>query len=238
MQPSDFFIALHFQLFTFFNTFAQMKYDTFIFDLDGTLLNTLADLAASCNHALRANGMPERTVDEVRRFVGNGVKMLMQRAVPDGLDNPKFEKTYADFRQHYLIHSLDTTQPYPGITEMLGCLKSEGKNIAVVSNKFYAATQELCQHFFGEYVSVAIGERENIRKKPAPDTVIEALRQLGVNRENAVYIGDSDVDIATARNSFMPCISVLWGFRDKHFLTEHGAVTFISSPDEIIEQFV
>jgi phosphoglycolate phosphatase len=149
------------------------------------------------------------------------------------MENQKFEKTYADFRQHYLVHSLDTTKPYPGIMEMLGSLKADGKNIAVVSNKFYTATQELCQHFFGDYVSVAIGERDNIRKKPAPDTVNEALRQLGVGRENAVYIGDSDVDIDTARNSFMPCISVLWGFRDKQFLIEHGATTFVSSPDEI-----
>lgn len=210
-----------------------MKCDTFIFDLDGTLLDTLADLAGSCNYALRTNGMPERTIDEVRRFVGNGVKKLMERAVPDVMENQKFEKTYADFRQHYLVHSLDTTKPYPGIMEMLGSLKADGKNIAVVSNKFYTATQELCQHFFGDYVSVAIGERDNIRKKPAPDTVNEALRQLGVGRENAVYIGDSDVDIDTARNSFMPCISVLWGFRDKQFLIEHGATTFVSSPDEI-----
>lgn len=210
-----------------------MKCDTFIFDLDGTLLDTLADLAGSCNYALRTNGMPERTIDEVRRFVGNGVKKLMERAVPDGMENQKFEKTYADFRQHYLVHSLDTTKPYPGIMEMLSSLKADGKNIAVVSNKFYTATQELCQHFFGDYVSVAIGERDNIRKKPAPDTVNEALRQLGVGRENAVYIGDSDVDIDTARNSFMPCISVLWGFRDKQFLIEHGATTFVSSPDEI-----
>jgi phosphoglycolate phosphatase len=210
-----------------------MKCDTFIFDLDGTLLDTLADLAGSCNYALRTNGMPERTIDEVRRFVGNGVKKLMERAVPDGMENQKFEKTYADFRQHYLVHSLDTTKPYPGIMEMLSSLKADGKNIAVVSNKFYTATQELCQHFFGDYVSVAIGERDNIRKKPAPDTVNEALRQLGVGRENAVYIGDSDVDIDTARNSSMPCISVLWGFRDKQFLIEHGATTFVSSPDEI-----
>lgn len=210
-----------------------MKCDTFIFDLDGTLLDTLADLAGSCNYALRTNGMPERTIDEVRRFVGNGVKKLMERAIPDGMENQRFEKTYADFRQHYLVHSLDTTKPYPGIMEMLSSLKADGKNIAVVSNKFYTATQELCQHFFGDYVSVAIGERDNIRKKPAPDTVNEALRQLGVGRENAVYIGDSDVDIDTARNSFMPCISVLWGFRDKQFLIEHGATTFVSSPDEI-----
>ena len=188
-----------------------MEYQTFVFDLDGTLLNTLDDLAASTNYALRTHGMPERTVGEVRHFVGNGVKKLMERAVPGGLDNPQFEDTYTCFRQHYLAHNLDTTRPYPHILDMLDGLKNQGKHLAVVSNKFYAATQDLCRHFFGQYISVAIGERENIRKKPAPDTVLEALRQLGVGRDGAVYIGDSDVDIDTARNCGMPCVSVLWG---------------------------
>ena len=209
------------------------KYKTYIFDLDGTLLSTLADLAASTNYALRTHHMPERSLDEVRRFVGNGVKKLMERAIPDGLNNPLFEETFATFRQHYMQHNLDTTQPYPGIMQLLEQLKAEGKNIAVVSNKFYAATRELCHHFFGDLVPVAIGEREDIRKKPAPDTVIEALRELGVDKEGAVYIGDSDVDIMTAKNSGMPCVSVLWGFRDKEFLLEHGATTLISQPEDM-----
>ena len=209
------------------------KYKTYIFDLDGTLLSTLADLAASTNYALRTHHMPERALDEVRRFVGNGVKKLMERAIPDGLNNPLFEETFATFRQHYMQHNLDTTQPYPGIMQLLEQLKAEGKNIAVVSNKFYAATRELCRHFFGDLVPVAIGEREDIRKKPAPDTVIEALRELGVDKEGAVYIGDSDVDIMTAKNSGMPCVSVLWGFRDKEFLLEHGATTLILKPEEM-----
>ncbi len=209
------------------------KYKTYIFDLDGTLLSTLADLAASTNYALRTHHMPERSIDEVRRFVGNGVKKLMERAIPDGLNNPLFEETFATFRQHYMQHNLDTTQPYPGIMQLLEQLKAEGKNIAVVSNKFYAATRELCRHFFGDLVPVAIGEREDIRKKPAPDTVIEALRELGVDKEGAVYIGDSDVDIMTAKNSGMPCVSVLWGFRDKEFLLEHGATTLISQPEDM-----
>ena len=209
------------------------KYKTYIFDLDGTLLSTLADLAASTNYALRTHHMPERSLDEVRRFVGNGVKKLMERAIPDGLNNPLFEETFATFRQHYMQHNLDTTQPYPGIMQLLEQLKAEDKNIAVVSNKFYAATRELCRHFFGDLVTVAIGEREDIRKKPAPDTVIEALRELGVDKEGAVYIGDSDVDIMTAKNSGMPCVSVLWGFRDKEFLLEHGATTLISKPEEM-----
>lgn len=209
------------------------KYKTYIFDLDGTLLSTLADLAASTNYALRTHHMPEHSLDEVRRFVGNGVKKLMERAIPDGLNNPLFEETFATFRQHYMQHNLDTTQPYPGIMQLLEQLKAEGKNIAVVSNKFYAATRELCRHFFGDLVPVAIGEREDIRKKPAPDTVIEALRELGVDKEGAVYIGDSDVDIMTAKNSGMPCVSVLWGFRDKEFLLEHGATTLILKPEEM-----
>lgn len=211
-----------------------MRYDTYIFDLDGTLLNTLNDLAASCNYALRSYGFPEHSVDDVRRFVGNGVRLLMCRAIPDGDNNPKFEDCYACFREHYLHHNLDTTAPYPGIMDMIKALNANGKHIAVVSNKFYEATRALVRHFFGEEISVTIGERPDIHKKPAPDTVNEALRQLGVGREGAVYIGDSDVDIDTARNSGMPCISVLWGFRDKEFLLEHGATTLVTTPEEIL----
>lgn len=210
------------------------QYETYIFDLDGTLLSTLNDLAASTNYALRTHHMPERTLDEVRQFVGNGVKKLMERAIPGGTDNPDFDNTYTTFRQHYMQHNLDTTKPYPGIMEMLQQLHNEGKNVAVVSNKFYAATRDLCRHFFAHLVPVAIGEREDIRKKPAPDTVLEALRQMGVSSKGAVYIGDSDVDVMTAQNSGIPCISVLWGFRDKEFLLQHGATTFISSPQELM----
>lgn len=213
----------------------MMRYDTYIFDLDGTLLNTINDLAASCNYALRSCGMPERTVDEVRRFVGNGVRLLMVRAIPGGDSNPRFDEAYAIFRQHYLHHSLDTTKPYDGIEELIAELNAAGKHVAVVSNKFYAATQALVRHFFGDTIKVAIGEREDIRKKPAPDTVLEALRQLDMPAEAAVYIGDSDVDIDTARNCGMPCISVLWGFRDRQFLIDHGATTLVSEPGEIAE---
>ena len=144
----------------------------------------------------------------------------MERAVPDGAANPRFDEAFATFRQHYMAHSLDTTRPYDGIPEMLAALKAKGCRMAVVSNKFYAATQELCRHFFAE--------------KPAPDTVFEALRQLGVGKEGAVYVGDSDVDIQTARNSGLPCISVLWGFRDRDFLQKNGAETFISAPSELL----
>ena len=213
------------------------RYSTFIFDLDGTLLDTLADLAASVNYALGSCGLPQHTTDDVRRFVGNGVRVLMERAVPQGAQNPLFDTAFATFRQHYLDHSLDTTRPYDGIPQLLAELRQRGCQLAVVSNKFYAATQELCRHFFADVISVAIGEHEaeGIRKKPAPDTVVEALRQLGVSSEGAVYVGDSDVDILTARNSGLPCISVLWGFRSRDFLIQHGATTFALTPQDILQ---
>ncbi|MBQ6405707.1 MAG: HAD family hydrolase [Prevotella sp.] len=212
-----------------------MTYSTYIFDLDGTLLDTLHDLASSVNYALQNHDMPTHSVDAIRGFVGNGVRLLMERAVPDGAQNPQFEATFATFRQHYMQHSLDTTCPYPGIAEMLHQLKQRGCRLAVVSNKMMAATQDLVRHFFPE-IEVAIGEHEaeGIRKKPAPDTVFQALRQLGVGKEQAVYVGDSDVDLQTARNSGLPCISVLWGFRSRDFLLHHGATTFITHPSELL----
>ena len=210
------------------------EYTTYIFDLDGTLLDTLDDLAASTNYALHQHGMPQHSRDEVRMFVGNGVGRLIARAVPENTPVETYEQVLQTFREHYLVHGLDRTKPYPGIMPLLRDLKQRGKLIAVVSNKFYAATQELCTHFFGPLVDVAIGEREDIRRKPAPDTVNEALRQLHADRASAAYIGDSDVDIATARNSAMPCISVLWGFRDRQFLIDNGATCLVSSPQEIL----
>jgi phosphoglycolate phosphatase len=213
--------------------YSLLAYDIYIFDLDGTLLDTLQDLAASVNYALRQHHMPEHSIDDVRRFVGNGVRRLMERAVPEGTDTPAFEAAFATFREYYMKHSLDTTRPYDGILELIHELKQRGCRMAVVSNKMMAATQELVHHFFPE-IEVAIGEDEaaGIRKKPAPDTVFAALKQLGEG--SAVYVGDSDVDLATARNSGLPCISVLWGFRDREFLLEYGATTFVEQPCEIL----
>ncbi len=209
-------------------------YSTYIFDLDGTLLNTLRDLAGSCNYALRQHDMPERSLEEVRQFVGNGVGKLIERAVPPGTTFEQTEMVLNCFRQYYLEHNMDITAPYTGIPELLHELRKRGKNIAVVSNKFYDATRQLCRHFFPDTVSVAIGEREDIRKKPAPDTVIEALRQLNVSHDGSVYIGDSEVDVLTARNCNIPCISVLWGFRDKDFLMANGADCFVERPEDIL----
>ncbi len=211
-----------------------MKYENYIFDLDGTLLNTIDDLADSCNYALRSFDMLEYSVDEIRQFVGNGVKKLMERSVPQGVDNPMFEKVFQLFKTYYLAHNAVHTKPYCGIPELLEALKSQGKGIAVVSNKFDTATKDLTKQYFGDTIAVAIGESKDIRKKPAPDMLFEAMRQLGGTAENTVYIGDSDVDIATARNCSIPCISVLWGFRDRRFLIKHGASVLIRHPLDIL----
>jgi phosphoglycolate phosphatase len=215
--------------------FVLMKqYSNYIFDLDGTLLNTLDDLCASCNYALKTMGFAQRTTDEVRRFVGNGVAKLMERAVPDGTSAGQTAEALAVFRKHYLDHGLDTTRPYDGIPELLTALRQRGNRVAVVSNKFNDATRQLCAHFFPDTVEVAIGETAAIRKKPAPDTVMEAMRQLGVDAAGTVYVGDSDVDVMTARNSGLPCISVLWGFRDRAFLEDCGATVFAAKPADIL----
>ena len=221
---------------TSFKIFTDMKKTAYIFDLDGTLLDTLQDLAAAVNYALRKNGMEEHSIDDIRRFVGNGVRKLIERAVPEGTAPAVLDKVFADFRAYYMEHSLDATKPYKGIPEVLQELKRRGCKMAVVSNKMMAATQELVAHFFPE-IEVAIGENEaaGIRKKPAPDMVHKALKQLGVDANATVYIGDSDVDIQTAKNAGVPSICVLWGFRDKEFLLEHGAEQFIEKPEDIIE---
>jgi phosphoglycolate phosphatase len=210
------------------------QYQAYIFDLDGTLLNTLDDLAASVNYALRSNGLPERTKDEVRQFVGNGVGKLIERAVPYGTSADVTSTVLATFKTYYINHSSDMTCPYDGVIEMLDTLRAHGKRVAVVSNKFDRATKELCLQYFGERVEVAIGESDTVVRKPSPDGINEAMRLLGVSASDTVYIGDSDVDILTARNAGIPCISVLWGFRDKDFLLEHGAETLADSPLALI----
>ena len=210
------------------------KYETVVFDLDGTLLNTLEDLADATNYALRTMQMPERTIGEVRAFVGNGVRRLMELSVPGGFDNPKFEETFAVFKKYYGEHCNDKTRAYDGVVPVLRKLKEKGYALAIVSNKIDFAVKELNDLYFKGIVPVAIGEKEGIRRKPAPDTVFEALKELGKTKEEAVYVGDSDVDIETAKNAGMPCISVLWGFRDKEFLAEHGAEYYAETADDVL----
>lgn len=206
-----------------------------IFDLDGTLLNTLDDLADSTNYALSKFGYPTRTIEEVRQFVGNGVAKLIERAIPDGKNNSNFEKCLAIFKENYAQNMYNKTAPYNGIIEMLSNLKSKGIKIAVVSNKFDLAVKELCKKYFEGFIDFATGENEalGIKKKPAPDTVISVLTEFNFAPEDAVYVGDSDVDIMTAKNSHMPCISVTWGFRDEKFLLKSGATILINAPSEI-----
>lgn len=210
-------------------------YDTVIFDLDGTLLNTLEDLADSVNYALAQAGMPLRSTEEVRRFVGNGVRRLMELSIPEGENNPRFEEIFSVFREHYLVHCNDNTGPYPHIMEMLEQLKERGYKLAIVSNKYYDAVQELRKLYFADYISVAIGEKEGIRKKPAPDTVQEALLALDSDKSSAVYVGDSEVDIATAANVGMDCIVVTWGFRTREEQKRAGGKVFADDPMDILD---
>lgn len=212
------------------------KKDTVIFDLDGTLLNTLEDLKNSVNYAMRQCGYPEHTLEEIRTYVGNGILLLMQRSIPGGKEDPQFDKAFTLFKEHYGEHCNDTTKPYDEIMELLHTLQKNKIKMAIVSNKADFAVKELNEIYFKELIPVAIGEKESegIRKKPAPDTVMEALKELGSTVENSVYIGDSEVDIQTARNSGMDEILCAWGFRGEEFLKQHGARNLIKSPQEIL----
>lgn len=211
------------------------QYSTFIFDLDGTLLNTLEDLYLSTNHALRQMQMPERSMEEVRQFVGNGVHLLIERAVPADTPKELVDETFRLFKEHYLVHGEDHTGPYPQVKEMLAVLRQRGKQIAVVSNKLDSATQVLCQRFFPDLIDVAVGDQPGLRLKPSPDMVLRALAALNANSKEAVYVGDSDVDLLTARNSNLPCVSVLWGFRTRETLLANGATCFIDSPMQLLQ---
>ena len=205
-----------------------------VFDLDGTLTDTLQDLANSTNYSLLQMGWKERSLDEIRRFVGNGVRRLMERAVPANVTNEEFERCFALFQQHYLVHCQDTTGLYPGVEKMLQDVRQRGYRTAIVSNKLQAGVDELYDAFFRDVVDVAIGERGGISRKPAPDMVQLALRELGATLTDTVYVGESEVDVETARNSGLPCISVLWGFRDKAQLAEAGATVFIEHPSQLL----
>ncbi len=218
----------------------ETKIKAVIFDLDGTLLDTLTDLAASVNAAMIRYGYKEHSKEAICSFVGNGVAKLIERALPGGRECADFDNVLEYFKAHYKEHMYDSTDAYDGIYGTLKALKKEGYKLAVVSNKFDAAVKELCQRYFCEYVDVAIGENESagIKKKPAPDTVNAALELLGISSGEAVYVGDSDVDVHTAENAGMECISVLWGFRDIEFLKGEGARHFAKTTDELFELIV
>ena len=206
-----------------------------IFDLDGTLLDTLEDLTDAVNMALEKYGLPQRSMEEVRRFVGNGLRNLMTQAVEDGEKNPRFEEIFTFFREYYKNNCNHKTSPYDGVLELLKELKARGIQMAIVSNKIDAGVKELNEKFFAEYIDVAIGEREGIKRKPAPDSVNEVLHILGVEKGHILYVGDSDVDIQTADNADVRCVCVSWGFRDEKFLMEHGAGAVIQRPLELLD---
>ena len=191
------------------------KYNTILFDLDGTLLDTLADLSDAVNHVLISRGCPVRREEEIRSFIGNGIGKLMERALPEALATPDFEEALAAFKTYYMAHCTAKTRPYDGIPDLLGELKAVGFRLAVVSNKNDAAVKILTEHFFPGLIDASIGQREEVPAKPAPDMVEIALSQLGVNREQTVYVGDSEVDSATAANAGLPLILVTWGFGDQ-----------------------
>lgn len=214
----------------------KIQAEAVVFDLDGTLLDTLDDLATSVNFALTQHGLPARPVSEIRAFLGNGIRYLMRHAVGGRLSEAEDEAAFQTFRSHYVDHCLDKTKPYPGIMALLENLKAKGIKMAIVSNKLDPAVKELAARFFTGYVTSAVGERPGVRRKPCPDAVLAALDELGVKPTRAIYVGDSEVDIETAQAAGLPCALVLWGFRDEPFLRQlPGAETFIRRPEELLD---
>ncbi len=208
-----------------------------VFDMDGTILDTLEDLKNSLNYALEKNELPTRTLEEVRRFVGNGIGKLISRGVPEGCSDSLRLKVEQDFYPHYTIHCNDNTRPYAGVTDLISALRAAGYLTAVVSNKADFAVQDLCKIWFDGLFDLAVGEREGLRRKPAPDSVWEVCRLLDVSVEESIYIGDSEVDFQTAQNAGMDVISVDWGFRDAEFLRSIGAKKILSTTQAVGAEF-
>lgn len=206
---------------------------TLIFDLDGTLLNTLGDLMACINFALKEHGFPERTLDEVRHFVGNGLKMLVIRALPENSPESLISDVLDTLKHYYIQHYHDWTVPYDGILPMLQTLKQEGYPMAIVSNKADPMVQLLRSLYFDDLIPVAVGERDGLARKPAADMVHLAMDMLGTTE--ACYIGDSEVDVQTAANCGLPCLAVSWGFRSVETLKRAGAQTVCASPEVLLE---
>ena len=212
-----------------------MRYQTAIFDMDGTILETLEDMCASVNVTMDHVGYSRRTMDEVRRFVGNGAAKLIERCMPAGAEDPKYPAALEFYRAYYDAHAQIKTGPYPGIPELLNKLSREGVRLAVVSNKPDEAVRALTERYFPGVFPVAIGNRDGWATKPAPDSVYEAMCLLGARRESTVYVGDSDVDVDTAHNAGLDSVIVTWGFRDEDFLRAHGAQHLAHNADELYE---
>ncbi len=213
------------------------QYKAAIFDLDGTLLDSLCDLHISVNHALCQMGYAERSLDEIRNFVGNGVGVLVQRAVPEGTTDVQVKQCLQLFKQHYVVHCREHTAPYEGIMPLLYELRQRSIRTAIVSNKLQAGVDELYESHFCEVIDIPIGEHDGVQRKPAPDMVDEAIARLNVRKADCLYIGDSEVDAQTARNAGVDDVSVLWGFRDERTLRQAGATRFVSHPSELLQFF-
>ncbi len=211
-----------------------MGYKAVIFDMDGTILDTLDDLAGSVNHSLALFGYPTRSREEIRSFLGNGMVRLIHLSVPEGISKEQEEAVLNEHKSYYPLHSCDMTRPYDGIVDLLRELKDRGLKTAVVSNKSDANVKALVSRFFDGLFDVSIGSMEGVARKPAPDMVNMALERLGISKEDAIYIGDSEVDLNTARNSGLDMITVTWGFRDRDHLVQNGAAIFADTPEEII----
>ena len=219
----------------FFGYFGMKKYRAVIFDLDGTLLDTLDDLAGSVNYSLNKYAGMTRSVQQIRTFVGNGVRTLMTRSLPGGQSNPAFEAAFEDFKAYYADHCRDNTKPYPKISELVHELSARGYQLAIVSNKTDPEVKKLSREYFGDAFSSAVGEREGVLRKPAPDTLFQTLKELGLAKEQAVYIGDSEVDVQTALNAGVDCIGVTWGFRSPEQLAEAGCHSMINDPMQLLD---
>ncbi|MBR3835485.1 MAG: HAD-IA family hydrolase [Clostridia bacterium] len=211
-----------------------MKYKAYIFDLDGTLLDTLLDLANAVNFAMREKGYPERTVAEVRNFIGNGIKVLIKRSVPDGTSEDDYAEALELFTKYYLEHIADYTKPYDGMIDVVKTLTERGCKVAVLSNKAHVAAQAVVKDFFGDIFDIVVGKMDEFPSKPEPDSLFYTIRTLGVTAEECVYIGDSDVDVLTAHNAGLPCIGVTWGNRDEDVLIASGAEYIANTPNEIL----
>lgn len=212
----------------------MMKFNSVVFDLDGTLLDTLGDLRDSVNFALLKNGLPKRTTEEIRSFVGNGIRLLIERSVPENTPIEITDKCFSDFKEYYKYHSAILTKAYDGIIDLMKELKSKGIKVAVVSNKADFAVKTLMEDYFNALYDCAYGERAGIERKPAPDAVFGAISEMGGDLKNTVYIGDSEVDVETAKNANLPCIAVTWGFRDKKVLESLNPEYIVDSPSDIL----
>ena len=211
-----------------------MKYTTIVFDCDGTLLDTLTDLRNAVNYVLRAHDLPERSVPEVKAALGNGVAHLMRQSLPDSISEAEFNTYLDEFKAYYGEHLQDYTAPYPGMLDVLDTLRAKGYKLAIVSNKIQEGITPLNKEYFGDRLPVAIGERPGLQRKPAPDMVLQALKELDSTQSESIYIGDSEVDVATAKNSGLLCIGVTWGFRDEQLHKDLGVKYIARKAEDIV----